>query len=206
MRYEGALPDLKHRALTQAREFRETATLSSGAPWREVDGRIALVTIGALNLWHQYCRQYFLSCALGTADRNGAAVANGVSTFPTEGAALTWATSKVSSTERYMGEPRWRDPAIWLKVMHELRTSMEPNVLLVAGLATDVFADLPAFRNFYAHRCRQTAKRAAEFRTRNIIVSRPHPTEILRASRASTTYSIIVDWLDEIYAAIDLTA
>jgi hypothetical protein len=180
--------------------------LPASTPWREVDQRIAFVATGTLNLWHQYCRQYFLSCALGTTDRFGAPVANAVGTFVSEGAALAWARNEVADGEQYMGEPRWRDPAVWFKVMNALRTTAMPGVVLVSGLQTDAFASLPAFRNFYAHRCKKTALRTHDFKSRHLVKSGPHPTDILRGARSTTTYSVIEDWLDEIYAAIDLTA
>jgi hypothetical protein len=181
------------------------AVVSPSTPWRDIDQRIDLVAVGAINLWHQYCRQYFLSCALGTADGGGLVVSNASGTFVSEGAAMAWARTEVAGSEQYLGEPRWRDPAVWFKVMNALRSSAMPGVILASGLPTDAFSNLPAFRNFYAHRCRRTALRTHDFKARHLVRSGPHPTDILRGARATTKFSVIEDWLDEIYAAIDLT-
>jgi hypothetical protein len=89
--------------------------------------------------------------------------------------------------------------------MTSLGSSVLPNVTLATGLTSDAFSDLPTFRNFYAHRCRDTAMRTRDLARAYVLSLRLHPSDILLSQKASTNISIIADWVDDIYAAVDLT-
>jgi hypothetical protein len=178
----------------------------AGSTWRSRDHRIAFASIEAINLWNQYCREYFLSVALGTIDAGGNPVTLASSrSFANEESAIAWATQQVARGDVYIGEPRWRTPTVWSRVMQKLGSSVQMNVTLATGLTTSAFGDLPKFRNFYAHRCRDTADKAKAVARRNF-KAMTNPTDYLLDGVATTRVSILVDWIDDLYSAVDLTA
>jgi hypothetical protein len=206
MRHEPELSDLERMALRRLSVLRALALASAHRSWRERDQAMAFVAIEALNTWHQYCRHYFLSCALGTIDRGGTAITNtSAPAFRTESDAIKWAQTQVPKKHLYLGEPRWRTPTVWTRVMRRMGSSASAKADLAAGIATSVFVDLPRFRNFYAHRCRDTAIKARAMSRRKSIGTTGHPTDMLLATPAKASVPLVVDWLDDLYAAVDLT-
>ena len=59
--------------------------------------------------------------------------------------------------------------------------------------------------NFHAHRCHDTADKARAVGRRQFIAL-AHPTDILLASAATSRVSVLVDWIDDLYSAVDLTS
>lgn len=202
MRPEASLLLLEKRALSRLVAFRGLAVVTPGMTWREVDSRMASATIQGLNPWHQYCRSFYLSCALGAKDGRGNRIPQ---RFPNEPAAIGFACTVVPKKDLFMKEPRWRNPAVWHAVVAALGAPVVPDVLRAAGLPTDVFAHLPAFRNFYAHRCRSTALTAKSLSATYLLLGLGHPTDILTSRRSGSTQIIMADWFDDMSAAVGMS-
>ena len=206
MRAEKALPSLERRCLRRLDRLRQIVGAASPVDWRDRDRRTSFASIEALNLWHQYCRHYYLSCAFGAVNAAGNRVALVVMPFKSERTAITFAASQFKPSQLTGDEPRWRDPASWLVAMDALCGAGFTPVAAATGVSTDAFSDLPRFRNFYAHRSRGTALRAKALATKYVLSTRLHPTDILLAQRPGAGASVLVGWLDDIYRAVDASS
>lgn len=77
------------------------------------------------------------------------------------------------------------------------------DVLAAFSVPTKVFEHLPMMRNFYAHRNEHTA-RIAKNLARYTIPMRGHPTEILCTRAYGRPQILILDWIDDITAIVEL--
>jgi hypothetical protein len=70
---------------------------------------------------------------------------------------------------------------------------------------TRALQDLPVFRNFYAHRNEETAAKAIALAERQYLIrGRTHPTLAIATPPYQRPQPLILDWLDDIRAVIDL--
>jgi hypothetical protein len=73
------------------------------------------------------------------------------------------------------------------------------------SLQTRVFFDLPSFRNFYAHRNRESAESAILLAKRNYLIAGPnHPSDVLAEPARNRPQALILDWIDDMSAIVEL--
>jgi hypothetical protein len=177
----------------------------------EQDRQVAFVTIEALNTWMEFCRYFYLGCALGGKDASGRRLLPAAGSYRTVNDALTFAIHTMNPRLRGRNgpwaprdEPAWHQSGEFFKIMRALNTSNVPNVVSAVSLATGGLGHLPTFRNFYAHRSEYSAKRAQRLATNYVVSTQLHPTRILLSYAPGRPRPILREWLDDLVVVVQL--
>jgi hypothetical protein len=202
----GVLLCVARRRLLRLRALASTALTVAGA---DNDRSLSYVVIETHNLWGNFARSYTLSCLHSPARISKARVTLTNAAIQTPGAVLLEAArvqrgpAAPAPTSR-RDEPPWHDVTIFLRTCGAIGCSHYPDVQSAMSLHTRVFQDLPAFRNFYAHRNEETAERAVRIARANyLITGRRRPSEVLSAPAYKRTQALILDWLDDVQAVME---
>lgn len=171
---------------------------------------ISLAVIEAQNTWSNFARAFLLSLLSSARRRSGGRVALGNAAVNSPGALLAIATracrgplAAPPTTRRE--EPAWHDTSNFLKACAALSPSNLAQVQAALSLQTGVFSDLPAFRNFFAHRNEESARRAVDLARRNyLITGLSHPSAVLMRPARLRTQPLLLDWIDEMKVVIEL--
>ncbi len=155
-------------------------------------------------MWANFARFYFLSCALGAKSPDGGRVQLGVPPFANEKAALAFAAKGEKNTSR--GEPVWHDFAAFGRAMGKLNLADPTRLSTSLGYPSKVFDDLPPCRNFFAHRTQNTAKNVKNVARRNGIDPDLPASEVVCTPATGRSYPLMVDWLDDLTAIIEILA
>lgn len=210
MKLEPHLGKLQRQAV---RRLLRLASVLDSSPLAadEQDRRVAFVTIEALNSWMQFCRFFYLACALGAKDASGARVVPANARYATVDDALTFAIHQVNPKLRGKTgpwtpreEPTWHQTGEFIKIMRALDPANLGTVITAVSLTTNVFAHLPTFRNFFAHRGDYAARRAQRLATDYLVSTQLHPTRILLSYPPGRPQPIIREWLDELRIVVEL--
>jgi hypothetical protein len=101
-------------------------------------------------------------------------------------------------------EPTWHERQTLLKLSSILGASNDSQIQAALSYKTWVFADLPVFRNFFAHRNDETAKRARALASHYTVSSQLRPSEILCSVAPGRPQRVLADWLDDLRNVVDL--
>lgn len=209
------LKHLHHK--TNGRHLSKLRTFADGAsqlPLPESDGILSYVAIQCLNAWANFARAYFLSCTLSPWRENGSKIQLSNPAIRTFNDAIdaaikrcrssTWKqAAKQREWDRH-DEPRWHKPDTLIKSCDEIGCSNHIEIREVLSRQTQVFDHLRVFRNFYAHRNEDTAMKAKRIARDYSISLRYHPTEILLMPAYDRPQVLILDWIDDIEAVVEL--
>lgn len=78
-------------------------------------------------------------------------------------------------------------------------------IRMAFSVSTRVFDDLPTFRNYYAHRNEESAKKAIYIARRYYVISgASSPTEALATPALKRTQPLILDWLDDMSVVMQM--
>jgi hypothetical protein len=164
--------------------------------------------IDSLNVWGRYCRYFYLSCALGGRDGNGNSVMLTNPKLPSVEQAITLAIHTVSPNKAWnpgpfgvRDEPDWKVPAVFLNAMAALQPANLTMVQAALSVPTAATSRLVVFRNFYAHRSQDTARKALQQGVQMGVVG-THPGDVLLS--VPTTDSLITEWVFDLQLMIDL--
>jgi hypothetical protein len=179
--------------------------LASDRPQR--DKLIAYVAIETQNLWSNFCRSYLISCVL-RPKRHGkprvtlgnAAISNPVDAILLANRIHRGAAAPAPTSRRE--EPPWHDSAIFLKTCMGMGCSHVAEVQAALSVSTAALQHLPVFRNFYAHRNDETARKAVSIGRQYLIVGYMHPTDVLSQPTQKRPQALILDWIDDIESII----
>lgn len=178
-----------------------------------VDGPDAVtvshVTIELVNLWAEFCRAYFLSCAL-RAKGPGGRVAHAQPSIRTPEDAITFAvhiaTPRLRSNPgpftRY-NEPPWHDAALFRQIMAALSPSILPRVDAALSQPVRVLPDVVTFRNFFAHRNEETATKVRSLARNYRLPTNRHPVETLISYPPGRPDPLLVDFASEIRLLVE---
>ncbi len=177
----------------------------------DLDRRTAYVVIEAHATWSSFCRCFYVSCAIGARDSSGAPVLPATLRKASEPDAITFAVhtlnpKKKSSTGPWSArdEPTWHDTSDFRRAVQALGTTNLPAVFGALSLAPGSLRDLTTFRNFYAHRGRETARKSQAIARRYLLPHDRHPTEILNDYATGRPQVLLADMVDDIDAVIAL--
>lgn len=175
----------------------------------EEDRVISYVTIEGVNLWASFVREYYVSCALGARCMAGARVTIAVGGIRNSGDAITFAiryfmSGKKGPPWQRRDEPVWYRPNTLLQLMQALGTSNMAQVRAGFGYQTPAFTHMPTFRNFFAHRNEETARKVATIASYYGLSSAMRPSGILRSRSWGRPQSVLADWLDDIRQVVGL--
>lgn len=181
-------------------------------PIRAEDERVvAWAVIEALNLWASFLRAYYLSGVVGTRAVTGMAVFSTLKAFPNTDSALKYACAfktrtfnktKISRRD----EPAWHDTRLFLSLLGSIGVSNLAQIHAAFSCGSTFFDHLPTVRNFYAHRCDETFRKATRVGVKLGVTVVPtlRPTEIMCAQMPKRPGNVITDWLDEMANVVDL--
>jgi len=187
---------------------RAVDALKSGNPER--DRHLAYVTVEALNLWANFSRSYVLSCLFRPMRISKRRVALSNAAISTPASVLLLATQMrrgptASAPTSRREEPSWHERDLLMKTCKAMGCSNYPEVQSALSVVTTVFEDLPAFRNFYAHRNDESASRVIALGKRNHLISGArHPTDVLVMAAYKRPQPLVLDWLDDLQIAMEL--
>ena len=226
MRPSYELVKIKRSGLVRAIRIRAQVTSIVG-PQPSVGGRVdaeavdravAFAIIELDNLWAGVARSLFLSAAFAGCDATGTPLSlSKVSRPRNTDEALTHAIRCIKGSNYKRGstgpwtwrdEPPWWDPGTLLRSLQEIGASNYQQVNVALGAYPDVFVHLHAFRNFYAHRGKDTRQqliphlRLLQFPTTHsatLALSSPNPNVPLFRRQP-----LLLDWLDDVRATIGL--
>jgi hypothetical protein len=167
--------------------------------------------IEATNLWAGFLRAYYLSASGRARTASGHRITFAASTFPNFQGALKYAVlqwdpkfKKPSVTRR--DEPPWHNTKNFLSLFNKLGASNLAGVHKALAYSTTFYELLPTIRNFYAHRCDETFRKAGNVGIKLGLSAVPnlHATEIMCSKLSKRPYNVATDWLDDIGNVIDL--
>ena len=174
------------------------------------DRELAYVVLETQNLWTNFSRSYLLSCVYRPKRCTGGRVTHANAAIQTPGDVL-FAANKLArgplaaAPVSRRDEPSWHNIALFRNTCQHLQCSHLAHVQAALSLQTRVFYDLPSFRNFYAHRNGESAQKAIQLAKRIYLIAGPtHPSDVLAEPARNRTQALILDWLDDISAIVDL--
>jgi len=196
-------------ALTRLRLLAVDAALQSPAP--HAKRTLAFVTIELLNTWNSFARSYVLSCVMCPRRANGGRVSIGlpIRNF-NDAIAVAMKRHRPNAKRKPDGswdrrdEPPWFDTNVLRTVCKDLLCSHHSEVENALSIPTRVFVDLPVFRNFVAHRNKGTVTAAKSLGTQYLIPTFLHPIEMLATAPGKRPHPLIVDWIDDVFATVEL--
>ncbi len=220
MRLTRRLRRLQASALRRLSRLRAVALRASVGNLTTMD-REAIVTYAVIELlscWSSFSRYLYLSTAMGALDGQETPITLGVPRSTSVGAAMTHAIAKnkpwVVANKKgppwtWSDEPSWARTSVLLNSLDAISSSNRPKV--VAGLAfqTYVFAHLPDFRNFFAHKNEDTARKLPAYTAVYLIPANLRATEVLLRHAADPSgtprpQALILDWVDDITTVVSL--
>lgn len=176
----------------------------------DCDRSVSYVAIEALNLWASFARSYYLSCLLGTKQVDGTGVTITIPGIQNVGDAMTFSIRtmklrlRTGRPRKRRDEPTWHEPHTLLRLLGSVGASTLPNVHAAFAYPTAVFLHLPTFRNFFAHRNEDTARKTARIARRYGLSPKLRPSEILCSKTTGRPQNILADWLDDLRNVIQL--
>ena len=176
------------------------ARLSPG----DTDRLLGHVVIEGLNTWANFQRAYFLSCVLRAWKEDGFRITLSNTTVRTfsDGLGICMQTCKpwvwTRGTWQRRDEPPWHDPQTLIRAANAIGCSHYTQIVTAFSTGTNVFSHLPTFRNFYAHRNDDTAKKAKALALQYSIPSSLQPTQILCSFGYGSHQPLVLDWFDDL--------
>lgn len=185
-----------------------TAVSGVGTSINELDRKIGRVVIETHNTWCNFSRSYLMSYLAAPRRRRGDRVRFGNLSANSPGNLLHIAAKAcrgplANAPVDRRDEPAWHDIGNFLRICNALAPSNLSEIQAALSMQTRVFADLPAFRNFYAHRNEESAAKAVGLARRQYLITGVrHPTEVLMKPAPARTQPILLDWLDEMQIVV----
>ena len=178
----------------------------------DADRLVAWTMIEARNLWAGFLRAYYLSAAIHARTMSGKKIEFVSAALPDVPSALRFAvrylkdpTFKKAFVSR-RDEPTWDNANDFLRLLRGVGASNLPRIQAGFAYTTTFFIFLPTIRNFYAHRCDDTSRKAGNVGVKLGLSAIPnlHATEIMCSRLSKRPQNIATDWLDDIGNVIDL--
>lgn len=218
MRPSGTLEILASHASGRLDYLGELADKLPLQPDRRHDKEVAFLAIEGLNVWSSFSRSFYLSCVFRATRTSGAKVMLGKHaqikshTQAIDFAVRTMKGAKYAQTRKppwtWRDEPTWYDPRVIYALSIQLALSNLSKIQAALGLQTAVFAELPIFRNFFAHRNEHTASRVRGLISSSYsghgFTTRTHATTFLCARLPGRPQNILADYLDDLRNVIGI--
>ena len=204
------LSTLRRHAAQRIYKLRTIASAAGRLSPSDADKLVGHVVIEALNTWANFQRAYFLSCVNRAWKEDGLRITlsnPNVRTF-SDGLIICMQTCKpwvwTRGTWQRRDEPPWHDPQTPIRAANAIGCSHYMQVVTAFSTGTSVFSHLPTFRNFYAHRNDDTAKKARALALQYSIPSSLQPTQILWSLSYGSHQPLILDWFDDLTIVVGM--
>lgn len=187
---------------------RTTEVLSSSTSHREE--ALGWAVIEAANLWSNFVRSYLISLCFRPSRRLGGRVAIGNLAIKSpadvvHAAAIAAKGPYAAAPTSRRDEPSWHDVSVFVRTSQRMQPSNIPQIEAALSVPSRVLTDLPVFRNFYAHRNKESAERAVGVgKNLHLIYGCCHPSDVLATRPYGRPQALILEWLDEMDAFMEL--
>ena len=172
--------------------------------------RVAYAVIELQNTWCEFARALFLSYALRAKDPRGRRVTHRCRGIRTVDSAIREAVACVRPKRKVANmpvhrwqEPRWQDPRTLTRLVGCFVFSNATEIIAGLSVSTRVFEDLPAVRNFYAHKNQDTRTKACERAAQYGLAVPRHPTDLVLSVVPQRPQGVGEDWASDVYNIID---
>jgi hypothetical protein len=200
---------LQRRALRYFDRLDRRAHSLPSLPIAERRCLAAFCVIEIANAWAGFARSYYLSCLLRAQRVGGGRVyttKHGINT-PMEAiheAVLLLTPKRATKTQQYHPamEPKWHQRDTLMQLSTGLGFSNDAQVQLALNVSTDSFVDLVAFRNFFAHRSKNTYAAVRSIAPRYGQPASARPADVVSAYAYAGPQPVLVDWIDDIRLAV----
>jgi hypothetical protein len=204
-----SLPRLVRWAVQRFDEFEHLAD-QLRTPFSRADANtVRYLAIEAVNTWALFMRSYYLASATGAWLADGTRV-TGPGVQGDQGRALTASVLAVNRGLRRRGgpwrqrnEPNWMDPAIINRLMTANGLSNARGFTNALGIGTGANFRLITFRNFVAHRGRESAVKVRRMIRQVGIRSSSDPLELPFHRIPGRPVTAITDWLIELHSIVE---
>jgi hypothetical protein len=200
------------RAKKRIARLRKRVSLVAYPPTQNDDLTLAWAAIECHNLWSGFLRAYYLSGAIRTRTRAGIVVKFNSMTFPTADSAVRFAIQTLRKPKfipikpSRLDEPPWHDTGNFLQ-LHKVVGASNLLQIYAAFAGGSTFAKLlKDIRNFYAHRCDETFRKAAAVGVTLGLATKPtlRASSIMSSRLPKRPQNVIMDWLDDMENVVDL--
>ena len=110
---------------------------------------------------------------------------------------------KANGTWGRRDEPTWHDPQTLLRVGHAERFSHLSDIQAAFSAGYRFYVHLPVFRNYFAHRNKDTKYAAASIGPQYGISATKRPSQILLTRPLNRPQPLILEWMDEMQFTIE---
>lgn len=176
MRAVRQLQDLRIRSKVRLVQLVDSVNASHTSHLREADTYVSKACIESVNIWTNFSRSLYLSCALRCTTNSGQKIAPETHSFASKADALLYAQQLVGRRGRGRNEPVWHDEANLRKLFQALRLQNMQSLSASQSTSSNCLKVLPTIRNFYAHRNEETANKAKRVLLRAGYTYTGHPT------------------------------
>ena len=207
-RFETLYESATHR-LQKLRSLSDAASRKPSSQFLEVNREISFTTIELHTLAANFARAYFLSCVLKPITKTGKHVyCSPIITNFNDAINAVMKRFKYKIWEKgkwqRQDEPAWHQPEILIDCCDEIGCTNNENVKAAFSIpTTPVFAHLTKFRNFYAHRNKDSIVQPKTIAIYYSITGIDHPSRILCQPAYGRPQPLVVDWIDDISNVID---
>lgn len=175
----------------------------------ESDRASAYAVIELDNLWAAFVRSYYLSWFLGAKTVGGARMIVGINKPPNQFPAaiqlasiLLYGKTQKGKTGRI--EPAWHERRVLNVLATGVLLSHDQQVQQAMSTSATVFSFLHTVRNFYAHRCEETAEKLPRVARSLGLAGSRKATEVVLGIPPRGSVPVIHDWIAEVRGTVQL--
>jgi hypothetical protein len=197
------LDRLSRRALTLR------LRVPSCSPW-EIEVESSAIVMDLQNTWANTCKWYMVSCLLGAYTAQGVRVSCPARPIIVDDAIrmairLYKPKSKVGPGQswRPFDEPPWHIPDAMLVVSGKAQLNNHQDLAKYLSTGFYVFSDLPIYRNYFAHRNKDTKDRATNLAPRYGKSVADKPSLVLLSVPSNRPVSVLEDWIREVRLTVN---
>jgi hypothetical protein len=161
--------------------------------------------------WANFVRAYYISAMLSAKTKAAHRIATNqviASVDQAIGLAVRlWhptAVPDASGRWHRRDEPTWHDPNILFRLAATYAFSHSADIQAALSMQSRAFIDLPVVRNFFGHRNQATRDAALAVGLQYGISGLKSPSQLLASRPLGRPQSLILDWIDDITATVQL--
>ena len=160
------------------------------------------------NVWSSFVRSYYLSWFLNPITIGGTRVRVSIPAPPSFHAAIVTAStilySKLPQSRTKRIDPAWHEKRVLTTLARGCGTSNQAQIQTAMSIGGTSFDYLHTARNFYAHRCEETAEKLPRIALAFGLVPTRRASDIVLAVPLGRKATVIQEWVAEIRGATDL--
>lgn len=150
------------------------------------------------NCWAGFARASYLSSMCGVKTLGGKWAQPRLGCSPTSDDALNKAIALLSHRGGRHSEPHWFDKTIVTRLANNFDLTNTTSIASGFAYQTSIFSMLPTFRNYFAHKCEETAAKVEKLRKQKIPSYRGCPSQLLIDPQSGAAPSLMVEWVHDV--------